>query len=276
MQLFTLILYFLFNFLVVWSPKGTQLALGMQGGDVTYSPTQTSTLKSSILHPASANGMSVISLRWLSASSFHTIYAPPGQLASDTEQLHFHVPLDSKMNSAQDIKFNNPYLPFPGLRPPGSFLVTLKNWDPYKTLFFLADSTSSDIGAIGAVTDGASDSWHNLSLEETSMPSLPLDKDQNDTVMIGLDLDLTNSGSYHHTTASGELQELSSPPIMYAYASDGMVVGWYLLNTGGMSTMVWSRDQPCLWGSKPQALSHESHLRTCIRLYRFHRRRLQT
>ena len=65
------------------------------------------------------------------------------------------------------------------------------------------------------------------------MPSLPLDKDQNDTVMIGLDLDLTNSGSYHHTTASGELQELSSLPIMYAYASDGTVVGWYLLNTSG-------------------------------------------
>ena len=75
MQLFTLILYFLFNFLVVWSPKGTQLALGMQGGDVTYSPTQTSTLKSSIPHPASANGMSVISIRWLSTSSFHAIYA---------------------------------------------------------------------------------------------------------------------------------------------------------------------------------------------------------
>ena len=122
MQPFTLILYFLFNFLVVWSPKGTQLALGMQGGDVvTYSPTQTSTLKSSIPHPASANGMSVISLWWLSASSFHAIYAPPGQLTSDTEQLHFHVSLDSKANSAQDIKFNNPYLPFFGLRLPGSF-----------------------------------------------------------------------------------------------------------------------------------------------------------
>ena len=173
MQLFTLILYFLFNFLVVWSPKGTQLALGMQGGDVTYSPTQTSTLKSSIPHPASANGMSVISLRWLSASSFHAIYALPGQLASNTEQLHFHVPLDSKTNSAEDIKFNNPYLPFPGLRLPGSFSVTLKNWDPYKTLLFLADSTSSDIGVIGAMTNGASDSWHNLSLEAMSMPSLP-------------------------------------------------------------------------------------------------------
>ena len=101
-------------------------------------------------------------------------------------------------------------------------------------------------------------------------------QDQNDTVMIGLDLDLTNLGLYHHTTVSGELQELSSLPIMYAYASDGTVVGWYLLNTGGMSTMVWSRDRPCLWGSKPQALSHESHLQTCILLYRFHRRRLQT
>ncbi|KAL4081178.1 hypothetical protein J3A83DRAFT_4367612 [Scleroderma citrinum] len=219
---------------ISWSPKGKQLALGMQGGDiVTYSPTQTSTPKSSIPHPPSANGMSVISTQWLSASSFHAIYAPPGQLAPDTEQLHFHVSLDSKSNSAQDIKFNSPYLPFPGLRPPGSFAVTLKNWDPYKTLLFLGDSTSSDIGVIGAVTDGTGEDWHNLSLEETSMPSLPLDKDQNDTVMIGLDLDLTNTESYRHTTASGEPLDLPSPPIMYAYASDGTVVGWYLLNTSG-------------------------------------------
>ncbi|KAG6333222.1 hypothetical protein ID866_5867 [Astraeus odoratus] len=219
---------------ISWSPKGKQLALGMQSGDiVTYNPADTATPKFSIPHPPSANGLSVISIQWLSTSSFHAIYAPPGQLTPDTEQLHFHVTLDAKSNSAQDIKFNSPYLPFPGLRPPGSFAVALKNWDPYRTLLFLGDSTSSDIGVIGAIADGARESWHNLSLEETSTPSLPLDKDQNDTIMIGLDLDVTNTESYRHTTASGEPLELPSPPVMYAYASDGTVIGWYLLNTSG-------------------------------------------
>ncbi|KAI6108861.1 hypothetical protein EV401DRAFT_402739 [Pisolithus croceorrhizus] len=219
---------------ISWSPKGKQLALGMQGGDiVTYNPIDTATPKCSIPRPPSANGMSVISVHWLSTCSFHAIYAPAGKLAPDSEQAHFHVSLDSKANSAQDLRFNPPYFPFPALRPPGSFAVILKNWDPYKAILFLGDSTSSDIGVIGAITDGLNEHWHNLSLEETSTPNLPLDKDQNDTVLIGHELDLTNTESYRHTTASGEPLDLPPPPIMYAYASDGTVLGWYLLNTSG-------------------------------------------
>ncbi|KAG8212928.1 hypothetical protein J3R82DRAFT_11286 [Butyriboletus roseoflavus] len=190
---------------ISWSPKGKQLALGLQSGDiVTFSPTATATPKSSIPHPPSANNMSAISVHWLSTSSFHTIYARPGQLTPGVEQIHFHTSLDSKSNSAQDIRFNNPYLPFPGLRPPGDFLVCLRGWDPSKVLLFIGDSTSSDIGLIGSVVDDSGESWHNLSLEETSTPSLPLDKDQNDTVLLGMDVDLTSSESYHHSTASGK------------------------------------------------------------------------
>ncbi|KIJ66805.1 hypothetical protein HYDPIDRAFT_186428 [Hydnomerulius pinastri MD-312] len=219
-----------------WSPKGKQLALGLQSGDiVTYSPTATATPKFSIPHPPSASNMSVISIQWLSTSSFHAIYAPPGQLVPDVEQLHFHVSLDAKSNSAQDVKFNSPYLPFPGLRPPGAFVVCLRGWDPSKVLLFIGDSTSSDIGAISSVVDGAGESWHNLSLEETSTPCLPLDKDQNDTIMLGLEVDLTNDSSYRHTTASGEALDLPAPPIMLAYASDGTILGWHLLNVSGKS-----------------------------------------
>ena len=177
--------------------------------------------------------MSVISVHWLSTSSFHTIYAPPGQLTPDVEQIHFHASLDSKSNSAQDIRFNNPYLPFPGLRPPGAFLVCLRGWDPSKMLLFIGDSTSSDIGLIGTVADESGERWHNLALEETSTPSLPLDKDQNDTILLGMDVDLTSSESYHHSTASGEALELPAHPIMYVYASDGTILGWHALNVTG-------------------------------------------
>ena len=177
--------------------------------------------------------MSVISVHWLSTSSFHTIYARSGQLTPGVEQVHFHTSLDSKSNAAQDIRFNNPYLPFPGLRPPGDFLVCLRGWDPSKVLLFIGDSTSSDIGLIGSVADDSGESWHNLSLEETSTPSLPLDKDLNDTVLLGMDVDLTSSESYHHSTASGEALELPAHPIMFAYASDGTILGWHVLNGTG-------------------------------------------
>ena len=220
---------------VSWSPKGKQLALGLQSGDIVcFSPSATATPKSSIPRPPSANNMSVISVHWLSTSSFHTIYAPPGQLTPDVEQFHFHVSLDSKSNSAQAIKFNNPYLPFPGLRPPGEFLVSLRAWNPSKVLLFIGDSTSSDIGLIGSVADDSGEHWHNLALEETSTPSLPLDKDQNDTILLGMDVDLTSGDSYHHSTASGEALELPAHPILYVYASDGTILGWHVLNVSGV------------------------------------------
>ena len=198
------------------------------GTIVTYAPTSTSTPKSSIPSPPSASNASVISTTWLSASSFYAIYAQP-PLNPDVEQTHFHVSLDAKTNSAQDLKFSSPFFPAPGLRPPGAFIICLRGWDPAKTLLFVGDSTSSDIGALGCVEDN----WSNLSLEETSTPSLPLDKDMNDTVLIGLELDLTSTEPFHHTSASGEGVKLPPSPVMYAYVSDGTIAGWHVLNVKG-------------------------------------------
>lgn len=214
---------------ISWSPKGKQLALGMRSGSiVTYAPTSTSTPKSSIPSPPSASNACVISTTWLSASSFHAIYAQL-PLNPEVEQTHFHVSLDGKTNSAQDLKFSSPYYPSPGLRSPGAFIVCLRGWDPAKILLFVGDSTSSDIGVVGCVEEN----WSNLSLEETSTPSLPLDKDMNDTVLVGLELDLTSTEPFHHTSASGEGVQLPPSPIMYAYASDGTLAGWHVLNTKG-------------------------------------------
>ena len=122
------------------------------------------------------------------------------------------------------------------MRPPGSFTAIFRNWDPAKFLIFVGDSTSSDIGLLGCTADPSgphSESWTNFSLEETSTPTVPLDRDMNDTVLLGLSLDLTGTQTYNHKTASGEDSELPPPPVMYAYASDGTLVGWHILNLKG-------------------------------------------
>ncbi|TDL16488.1 hypothetical protein BD410DRAFT_902018 [Rickenella mellea] len=216
-----------------WSAKGKQLAIGLQGGDiVTYSPSDTGTMKLHIVKPPQLEGCSLISTSWLSNPAFYCIYAPPGQLQPEADQRYYLVSYDSKSRSATDIKLSTPCFPSPALRPPGSFTVVLRNWKPAKFLVFVGDSPSSDIGLIGCIEDAGSEqeTWCNLTLEETSTPSLPLDSESNDTILIGLELDLTNT---QPLKAGDERPDHPPPPIMYAYASDGTIQAWYVINSEG-------------------------------------------
>ena len=145
-------------------------------------------------------------------------------------QSHFVVNFDAKSNSATDTSLSSPYFPFPGLRNPGAFVLVFRNWDPVKFLLVVGDSTSQEIGSIGCYVEGSGEVWHNLNVDEAYTPSLPLDKDMNDTVLLGLDLDLTGTNKYDHLSPSGEKVEVPPPPIMYAYSSDGTIIGWYVIN----------------------------------------------
>ncbi|KAI0648862.1 hypothetical protein C8Q79DRAFT_1064942 [Trametes meyenii] len=222
-----------------WSPKGKQIVIGLESGDlVTFSPRDTSAVKSVIPRPQGLDGQSVISVVWLSNPEFHAIYVPAGQISPESEQTHYILSLDSKTNTAGDVKLTSPYLPFPGLRPPGSFVVTLRNWEPTRLLLFVGDSTSSDIGLLGSLADSRAsqlDCWFNFTLEETSTPSVPLDADLNETVLLGLDLDLTNDRPFQYTGPSGEETDVPPPPIMYLYASDGTLTGWHIIQTQGVA-----------------------------------------
>lgn len=215
-----------------WSPKGKQIAVGLQSGDIiTFGPLETNKPKLVYGKPPSASNQSIISTTWLSPPIIHTIYASPGSLSPDAEQTHIVLSLDKSKHLASDIKLSTPYFPSPAIRPPGSFTVVLRNWEPAKFIVLVGDSSSSDIGVIGSLSD---DVWYNFSLEETSTPSLPLDKDMNDTVLIALELDLTSTESYRHT-GTGEAIDLPPPPIMYAYVSDGTLLGWYIVNSQGQA-----------------------------------------
>lgn len=204
---------------------------------MSFSPTDTSAVKSILPHPPSAEGQTAISTTWLSNTEYHSIYAPVGPLNPDVEQTHFILSIDPKANATGDVKLTSPYLPYPGLRPPGAFVVILRNWEPSRLLLFVGDSTSSDVGLIGSLSGSVSplDSWYNLTLEETSTPSVPLDAEANDTVLLGLDLDLTDNQPFKYTGPSGEETEVPPPPVMFLYASDGTVTGWHIIQTQGVA-----------------------------------------
>ncbi|KAI0059163.1 hypothetical protein BV25DRAFT_1918637 [Artomyces pyxidatus] len=217
-----------------WSPKGKQIAIGLQSGDIiTFSPAETGQAKSFIPRPQGAQNQAVIHTTWLSNPAFYTIYAPPGPLDPQVDQTHMIVSYDGKRNFATDTSL--PLSLFPtGVRPPGAFTVVLRNWDPMKILLLVGDSTTADIGIVASVASSPTeDRWQRLSLEDGATPSMPLDNDSQETTMIGLELDLKATDPFGHVTPSGETVDVPPPPIVYAYASDGTIVGWYVINTRG-------------------------------------------
>ncbi|EJD06661.1 uncharacterized protein FOMMEDRAFT_17163 [Fomitiporia mediterranea MF3/22] len=208
---------------VVWSAKGKQLAIGLRNGDImTYSPSDTKTPKLHVPKPPCVGERSIITVLWLTNQAFYGIYTPPGDFSPEVSQKHVLTLFDPKANSATQIALEKPYYPSPALRPPGSFTVAMRNWNPTKILVFVADTTSSDIGLIGSVSeDNTMETWCNLTLEETSTPSVPYDKDGEDTVPLALDMDLTAG------------QDTSAFPILYVYASDGTLQAWFVSNDKG-------------------------------------------
>lgn len=94
---------------VSWSPKGKQIAIGLESGDiVTFNPTDTSAVKSVVPKPQNLDGQSIISTTWLSNTEFHAIYAPVGQMSPDVEQSHYVLSLESKSSMAGDVKLACP------------------------------------------------------------------------------------------------------------------------------------------------------------------------
>ncbi|KAH8983182.1 hypothetical protein EDB92DRAFT_1891452 [Lactarius akahatsu] len=215
---------------ISWSPKGKQLAIALQSGDIiTFSPSETQQAKTFVARPSSMQGQSIVHMTWLSNPAFYIVFSPVGPLDPQADQKHMVIVHDAKRSDASaDITLPISFFPS-GVRPPGAFTITLKGWDPTKIFLIIGDSTTADIGLVCCTAD---DKWQKLSLDE-SAPSMPLDADQNETTMIGFELDLKNTTPYDITTSTGETVSVPPPPVVWAYASDGTVIAWYLVNTRG-------------------------------------------
>ena len=174
-------------------------------------------------------GQSIIHTTWLSNPAFYTISAPAGSLDPHVDQKHMVIVHDSKRpDTSADVFIPINFFPS-GIRPPGAFTITLRGWEPAKILLLVGDSTTADIGLVCCTTD---DKWQKLAFDEGA-PSMPLDADQNETTMVGFELDLKNTTPYDITTSTGETVSVPPPPVVWAYASDGTVTAWYVVNTRG-------------------------------------------
>ncbi|KAH9931960.1 uncharacterized protein B0H18DRAFT_988905 [Fomitopsis serialis] len=222
-----------------WSAKGKLIALGLASGEIeAFSPTAPAVVKTVVPKVQALNEGTIISTTWLSNIEHYCVYTPPGPPSPDAEHTHFVTLFNPKTNALVEVKVNPPALPFPGLRAPGQFIVLFRSWHTARILAFVGDSASSDIGvlaALGEIGTPLHNHWTSLSLEETSQPTVPLDKDMNDTVLVGMEADLTSKEPLRYTAPSGEESDVPAPPVLYIYASDGTIVAWQVVNTKGVA-----------------------------------------
>ena len=198
----------------------------MRSGIITaFAPAETALPKLTVPPPALPTPVGLVSLSWLSNNTFYAIFAssPP-----DIDHTHIVITVDGKAGTVEEVTFNPPY--FLLLETMASeHIITFKNWDPSRAIVVVGVSSSSDIGVIGSLGD----TWYNFALEETATPRMPLDSSGNETMLVGLDVDL-NSDLPTEWNDTGEPKNISPWPILYAFASDGTIQGWYVIHTNGI------------------------------------------
>ncbi|KAF7375142.1 hypothetical protein MSAN_00400600 [Mycena sanguinolenta] len=175
-----------------WSPKGKQLAVGLRSGDIfTLGLTNNN---SPLKHIPPTSNSPLVSLQWVGpALTFRTSYG-----ANPVDPPHHIVSLDTRSNTAA---FSSSY-------PDGIRMQLQRLPKKLKALIVVGDTSSTDLEVLG----NTGSRWFQQSQENPL--TVPLDKNDEDTFLLTLDVDLTD--------------EL---PIMYAYLNDGTVQGWYITHS---------------------------------------------
>ncbi|KAJ7671645.1 hypothetical protein DFH06DRAFT_121173 [Mycena polygramma] len=188
-----------------WSPKGKQVAVGLRSGDILTFGLNNNALP--LKHIPATAASPLVSVHWVGpAFTFRTSYG-----SGTTDPPHHIVSLDTRSNTAAFIQLAHPF-PLAD-RSQNAQVLVLHRWDQdsgasaddAKNLIVVGDTSSTDLEVLGS----AGSRWYQQSQE--NQLSVPLDKNDQDTFLLTVDLDLTD--------------EL---PIMYGYLNDGTVQAWYI------------------------------------------------
>ncbi|KAF4596430.1 hypothetical protein EYR40_007876 [Pleurotus pulmonarius] len=213
---------------VAWSPKGKQLAVGLKSGDILCFTLSDKSKPQK--HIPSTAQLPLTTLNWLSPGhTFETTYS------SDDPQHHI-VSLDTASSTISYGVLSYPY-PIPD-RPQLSFTVSLPNWnfdqgEGSKSLLLFGDVCSTDVEVMGHVGT----KWDQQSRDDSSI-AIPLDKNYDETFLLGLNVDLTSTTPAPSVLASGESADWPPAPILYAYLNDGTIQAWHITQVKPYAGMV--------------------------------------
>ncbi|CAE6440870.1 unnamed protein product, partial [Rhizoctonia solani] len=226
---------------VSWSVRGKQIVVGTRGGELVQFTPEGERKQTIPPPPSLSSPQSVVSVLWLENTVFHVVYGNPTSDPSDPTHEYevYNILFDSKMNSANYVKFIDPAPPY-GVtsRLSCRHYARLVGWEPAKHLIFVSDGPSTDVGAIACLNPSETESkpspWVTLEVDETSRIALPMDDEMNETSIMGFDLDLTATEPISNSQEAGDDAVPSPPsPILHLYTSAGLVISYHVLNSRG-------------------------------------------
>lgn len=222
-----------------WSVKGKQIVLGLSDGSLAQISPEGEA--KDVVAPAQglAGSPYVEQVVWLENHAFLVTY---NQTPSSEEPEHqyevYSILRDTATKSIKYVHFTDPAPPFGDTTKRGHrFASWIKSWEPTKHMVFLANTSSTDVGLLGCLSNSAGpSSWRNLDLEDTSRPVLPFSSIDNsaDTCPVGLELDFTAEDNVDdpHAANRGEdgKGKLDPMPILYIYTNDGLLLAYTVIN----------------------------------------------
>ncbi|KAF4904862.1 Nucleoporin NUP159 [Colletotrichum fructicola] len=221
-----------------WSTKGKQLVAGLADGTI-FQMTPEGEEKGQIPRPPGVENAHVSSLSWLENHLFLAIHtstkeSPPTSV--------YHIITRKLPSDFTFQKLTDPVDPFGAENTPHHSILRLKDFPPNLTdLLIVASTASPDIGLLSRSKtplspDKPADSISNVFtttelLDDSKRASLPMTEDFQNTVPIGVALDLSSKEKvYKPLPADEELEDSPGPlPGFWVLNHEGVLSSWWIV-----------------------------------------------
>lgn len=227
---------------VGWSTKGKQLVAGMGDGTVIQM-TPDGTEKAAISKPAFLGDFHVASIAWLENHLFLAVYNENAGTPPNSE--YFVITRNAPPREAASFDFRklqDPVIPFGNETAPHYAVLRIRDYPPaIQELLIVASSASDQLGLFTKAkaplaTDKPAEEITNVFTttefsDDSRRAALPSDEDYNETLPIGVALDLSSKDKVSKPVPDDEEIDSSPGPLPAAWAlnNNGVLAAWWMV-----------------------------------------------
>ncbi|OLN88683.1 Nucleoporin NUP159 [Colletotrichum chlorophyti] len=222
---------------ISWSTKGKQLVAGLADGTI-FQMTPEGENKGEIPRPPSVSNAYVSSLSWLENHLFLAIHT-----TSDSPPTSVYHIITRKLPSEFTFqKITDPVDPFGAEKTSHHSILRLKDFPPnLQDLLIVASTASPDIGLLSRAKtpltpDRPAEAITNVFTttelaDDSKRASLPMTEDFDNTIPIGVTLDLSSKEKvYKPLPADEEIEDSPGPvPGLWVLNNEGVLSSWWII-----------------------------------------------